>query len=249
MWALLGVTEAIDQVTIPTVVGAFGSTLLASSDSTVNCEPSTMGPPVVPVVSVVLAPSPVVEVVASVVAVVLSVAPVVAVEPLVPLEVGVDVVDEVVPLPDVEVLLVDVALLAALLTLPVLPVLLTLLLALSVSFEDSASGELLQATPLSSRTRPSRDSVLVIIASYHFLSYSLPSSACLRNSKRFGFGQACRWLATEKRAASMHKYACSRPYAPAAVISSNRFAAPPIGLSRRQVLESIRQQLGRLRCS
>jgi hypothetical protein len=84
---------------------------------------------------------------------------------LVPPEVGIEVVADVVALPEVDVPLLDVALLAAVLT--VLPVLVTP----SVPFEDSASGELLQATPPSRKTRPSRDLVLVIIASYHFLSY------------------------------------------------------------------------------
>lgn len=154
-------------MTIPTVVGASGSTLLASSDATVNSEPSTTGPPLVPVVSLALAPpTPVVEVVPNVVLAALSVALVVAVELLVPVEVGVEVVAEVVPLPDVELPLVDdVVLLAPVLTVPVLPVVATL----SVAFEDSASGEP-QATPFSSTTKPSSDSVLFVITSYHFLS-------------------------------------------------------------------------------
>jgi len=128
------------------------------------------------VVPVVLAPpAAVVELVPVVSVVALPVVPVDVVEPLVLVDVGIDVVPEVVEPLAVEVLLVGVPLLALVLTVPVLP----LVAALSVSFEESAAGELLQATAPISRNSSKRDSVLFIITAYHFLSCTPTTSAFL----------------------------------------------------------------------
>jgi len=101
-------------------------------------------------------------------------------------DVGIDVVPEVVEPLAVEVLLVGVPLLALVLTVPVLP----LVAALSVSFEESAAGELLQATAPISRNSSKRDSVLFIITAYHFLSCTPDDQRVSCNSKRVVLGQA-----------------------------------------------------------
>ena len=149
-----------------------------------NSEPSTTGPPEVPVVSVVLAPpAAVVEVVPDVSVVAF---PVDAVESLALVVVGAEVVAEVVEPLVVEVLVAGGELLALVLTVAVLPVVATL----SVSFEESAAGELLQATAPTSRNSSKRDSVLFIITAYHFLSCTPDDQSVSCNSKRVVLGQA-----------------------------------------------------------